>query len=68
MELIPKSFILLQAQRCSKYQKQREKLRHIRSTFEDLNGETYTFRDAETFFGDISGRLGNGDTSDEPGH
>lgn len=38
------------------------------STLDDRNGETYTLCVADTFFGDISGRLGNGDILGDPGH
>lgn len=32
------------------------------------NGETYTLCTADTFLGDISGRVGKGDTLGDPGH
>lgn len=38
----------------------------IKSTFDDRNGDTYTF--FATFFGDMSGRLGNVDSFGDPGH
>lgn len=38
------------------------------STFDDRNGETYTLWAADTFFGDISGRLGKGDILGDAGH
>jgi hypothetical protein len=38
------------------------------STLDDRNGETYTLCAADTFFGDISGRLGKGDILGDPGH
>lgn len=37
-------------------------------TFDDRNGETYTLCAAETFFGDISGRLGKGEVLGDVGH
>lgn len=37
-------------------------------TFDDRSGETYTLCTADTFLGDISGRLGNLDTLGDPGH
>lgn len=40
----------------------------IYTTFEDRSGETYTLCAAETFLGDISGRVGNGDVFGEAGH
>ena len=39
-----------------------------RYTLVDRSGETYTLFTEETFFGDISGRLGKVDTLGEPGH
>lgn len=38
------------------------------NTFDDLNGETQTLCAEDTFFGDISGRLGKGDNLGDPGH
>lgn len=43
------------------------KKEQLTNTLEDLNGDTYTLCEAETFFGDISGRFGNGDTLGDPG-
>lgn len=37
------------------------------STLDDRNGETYTLCVADTFLGDISGRLGKGDILGDPG-
>ena len=38
------------------------------NTLVDRNGDTYTLCTADTFFGDMSGRLGNEDTLGDPGH
>ena len=38
------------------------------STLDVRNGDTYTLCVADTFFGDISGRLGKGATLGDPGH
>jgi len=38
------------------------------STLDDRNGETYTLCVADTFFGDISGRVGKDDILGDPGH
>lgn len=38
------------------------------TTLDDRNGDTYTLCAADTFFGDISGRLGKGDIFGDPGH
>jgi hypothetical protein len=40
----------------------------LRSTLDDRNGETYTLCADDTFLGDISGRLGKGDTLGDAGH
>lgn len=40
----------------------------LNDTLDDRRGETYTLCAAETFFGDISGRLGKGVTLGDPGH
>lgn len=38
------------------------------TTFDDRSGDTYTLCTADTFFGDMSGRLGKEDTLGDPGH